>query len=303
MHGISRRSLLKTTLALSTLFAAPSVSTAQDHEMKKPAMAKKTRLGLDGYCPVCITEMKQWMKGSEKFKTTYDGITYYFPGEGPMKKFLAAPEKYVPALGGDCIACWAMAKKRVPGKVGHSALHKGRLYLFPSDKEQQAFVKNAAKLAKADLAYAGHCSVCAVMANKKVAGKPQFTAMHNGFRYLFPSDRERQMFLKEPAKFADKSLAPMKKQMEKKTTAMLTITGKTSCAACSHGVKPIGAPDQLGLAVTDADGTVFIIEEAHSRWPSLYKSRFDGKSVRVAGKVVKRDGKFTWVSPSELTVL
>ena len=271
--------------------------------MKKPAMAKKARLGLDGYCPVCITEMKQWMKGSENFKTTYDGITYYFPGEGPMKKFLAAPEKYVPALGGDCIACWAMAKKRVPGSVRHSALHKGRLYLFPSDKEKQAFVKDAAKLAKADLAYAGHCSVCAVMAKKKVAGKPQFTAMHNGFRYLFPSDRERQMFLKEPGKFADKSLAPMKKQMEKKTTAMLTITGKTSCAACSHGVKPIGAPDQLGLAVTDSDGAVFIVEDAHSRWPSLYKSRFDGKSVRVAGKVVKREGKFTWVSPTELSVL
>lgn len=304
MIRISRRTLLKTTLALSAVLAVPHAVHAQNSEMQKqPAMAKKMKLGLQGYCPVCVTEMKQWMKGSEKFKATYDGVTYYFPGEGPMKKFLAAPEKYVPALNGDCIACWAMAKKRMPGKIQYTAIHKGRLYLFPSDKEKQVFVKDAKKFANADLAYAGHCSVCAVMANKKVPGNAKFTAIHNGFRYLFPSDRERQMFLKTPAKFADKSLAPMKKQMEKKTTAQLTVSGKTSCAACSHGVHPIGAPGELGLAVTDASGTVFIIEDAHSRWPSLYKSRFDGKSVRVAGRVVKQEGKFTWIAPSQLTVL
>ena len=281
---------------------AKGSTTKKSMEMKTmemKSMAKKMKLGLEGYCPVCIIDAKKWVKGTADHQVTYDGVTYYFPGDGPKQMFVKSPEKYVPALNGDCIACFAMAKKRVPGNIRYASTHRGRLYLFPSNKEKQVFMKTPRKFENTDLAHEGNCSVCRVMANKDVPGKLQYTAMHDGFRYLFPSDKERQMFLKSPAKFADKALT-----MTMKQTAMRTsFTGKTSCAACEHGVHPIGSPDQLGLAVTSTDGTIFVVEDAHSRWPSLYKARFDGKSVSVEGTVIKRDGKIAWVKAEDLTIL
>jgi YHS domain-containing protein len=267
-------------------------------------MMQKTKLGLEGHCPVCVVKMKKWMKGTKEHQVTYDGVTYYFPGDGPKNEFLKNPEAYVPVLNGDCIACYAMAKKRVPGNIRHAALHGGRLYLFPSDKEKQVFAKTPGKFQNTDLACKGLCSVCKIMANKEIPGKTNFTAMHNGFRYLFPSAREREMFVKEPSRFADKTLVGARKDdMANKTAAAFTFTGKTSCAGCEHGVKPIGAPEELGLAVSNGDGTIFVIEDAHSRWPGLYKDRFDGKMVRVDGEIIKRSGKFAWVSASSVTVL
>lgn len=295
MSKFRRRAFI---VALSAAFFLPALANGQDRpSIILPKAKSKAKLGLEGYCPVCIVAMRKWVKGTAEHQVTYDGATYYFPGDGPKQKFLKDPARYVPALGGDCIACYAMAKKRIPGNIRFASSHKGRLFLFPSDKEKQVFMKNPAKFENVDLACNGNCSVCKVMANKEVPGTKQFTAIHDGFRYLFPSDRERQMFVKSPVKYSDKSLTSSKR------VAMLTIMGKTGCAACEHGVHPVGSPDELGLAVTAADGTIFVIEDAHSRWPAIYKSRFDGKSVKVSGTVIKREGKFAWVSPNDLTVL
>ena len=65
------------------------------------------RVGLRGYCPVCILDANKWVKGSPEHQATYDGVTYSFPDEAIKQKFLADPAKYVPALGGDCIVCYA----------------------------------------------------------------------------------------------------------------------------------------------------------------------------------------------------
>ena len=79
--------------------------------------------------------------------------------------------------------------------------------------------------------------------------------------------------------------------------------GKTGCAGCTYGVKPIGAPDELGLAVVDGDGKVYVIEESHTRWPDLYEHRFDGQQVKVSGEIVKSEGNIIWLQPTELSVL
>ena len=72
----------------------PGAGTVQAQQ----AMAE--RIGLDGYCPVCIVEAKKWEKGSPDHSTVYDGITYRFPNEAIKKAFLANPAKFVPALDG-----------------------------------------------------------------------------------------------------------------------------------------------------------------------------------------------------------
>ena len=118
-----------------------------------------------------------------------------------MKAFMANPAKYVPALGGDCILCYANMNKRVAGTVHHAATRNGRLYLFPSAKEKSEYVANPSKYDNTDLAANGNCVVCQVEMGKAQPGSPEFTAVHNGLRYLFPSDKQRQMFLTNTTKY------------------------------------------------------------------------------------------------------
>jgi len=81
------------------------------------------------------------------------------------------------------------------------------------------------------------------------------------------------------------------------------VTGKTACAGCVYGVTPTQNPDELGLAVTTSDGKVVVVEQAHKLYPSSYKNRYAGETVRVSGRVIAEKGRFTWIEPTELTVL
>ncbi len=305
--------------------AVSSTAMAQSaHNMSKSTMGQKTAMqaeqqvevGLEGYCPVCVIKYGKWVKGKAEHNATFDGVTYYFPGKDVRDMFQKDPAAYVPALGGDCIVCLAKAGKRVPGDIQFAALKNDRLYLFPSDKERQVFNDSPNQFANTDIAVDGKCIVCKVKAGKVVDGSPQFTALHDGLRYLFPSDRERQAFAASPAEFvaADSRMrehSMMRKgdSMQKDSKEMMTSTsliriqGTTACAACEFGVTPINAPEELGLAVTTSDGQVYVIEESHSRWPKLYKDRFDGVRVAVSGNVIKTKGNVTWIKPSQLKTL
>lgn len=167
-------------------------------------VSQKTALGLEGFCPVCVVEMKQWIKGKPSIQLTHDGKTYYFPGEKQRDMFVANPAKYAPSLGGDCSVCLTDMKQRMAGSVQFSALHKGRLFLFPNQDIKAKFLKDPAKYANADLAFGGDCAVCRTEMKQKVAGKTDFAALHKGKRYLFPSEDQRKMFFVDPDKYAEK---------------------------------------------------------------------------------------------------
>ena len=318
--NITRRIAL-TSLALAVMAALSASTFAQSaskqrmteksHSMMTPksSQMKEAELGLEGYCPVCVVKHGKWVKGKAEHSASYDGVTYYFPSDEVKAMFQQSPAKYVPALGGDCTVCYAKAGKRIAGNIRFASINNERLFLFPSDKERQAFNKSPATYADVDLAVDGKCIVCKVKAGKIVDGEDKFTQVHNGFRYLFPSDRERQAFAASPAEFVLSNTA-MKtesttqsgsKRMMK--TSMIRVEGKTACAACEFGVTPLGAPEELGLAVTTTDGQVYVIEEGHTRWPQLYKDRFDGKRVAVSGDVIKTKGNITWIKPSNLKTL
>lgn len=293
----------------------------QKKAMQKQAMQKKAMqegtVGLEGYCPVCVVAKSQWVKGSPEFASKYDGTTYYFPSDEVKAMFDANPVAFVPVLGGDCIVCYAKdGKTRAPGNIRFASLTNERLFLFPNDEIRQMFNKSPETYVNRDLGADGNCIVCKVKAGKIVPGSEKFTAVHNGFRYQFPSDSERQMFVASPADFVDADSKMMKQGMEKNAmkddskmmkTSMKTTTiqvqGKTACAACEFGVTPINAPDELGLAVTTTDGQIYVIEESHTRWPQLYKDRFAGKQVAVSGSVIKTKGNITWIKPSDLKTL
>ena len=130
---LTRSKVLTGSLLALALLATGSLQTVKADHMEGP------RIGLGGYCPVCIIDANKWAKGSPEYEATYDGVTYYFPEEAIKEKFLANPAKYVPALGGDCIVCYAKLRKRVPGSVNHTVRYDNRLFLFPAQSNSRPF--------------------------------------------------------------------------------------------------------------------------------------------------------------------
>jgi YHS domain-containing protein len=157
---------------------------------------------LDGNCPVCLVEMDRQVQGDSSFRSTYDGQTYWFPSAKMKDMFDENPSKYVPVLRGNCTVCKVESNKDVPGKVEHHLIHNGRLYLFPSPKQQSMFEANPAKYADADLALGGKCPVCLVKAGKIVPGKAAYFSIYDGSRYLFPTPEQKKAFDADPAAFA-----------------------------------------------------------------------------------------------------
>ena len=260
-------------------------------------------VALSGYCPVCITDMKKWVRGNPQFAATYDGKTYHFPSAETRERFLANPVKYAPVLGGDCVVCLAKMGKRMPGSVLHAAYHGGRLFLFPGKDQKQMFVDNPQAYADVDLALNGDCAVCLKEMGKQMPGKPEHTIIHNGMRYQFPGEDQAEMFMAYPKKYMNLELpkpGPSSSAQPKATSKIVVISGKSGCAGCDYGVTPIGS-DELGLAVKSTEGKVFIVEDAHMLYPKLYEKRFEGLNVNLQGEVVKTDGEFTWVRPLSLT--
>lgn len=309
------------TLGGQSFAQTSNQSAAASHAT--PASAQATAevqapVALEGNCPVCIVAKKEWVMGVADYQTVFDGKAYYFPNAEVKAMFDEAPEKWVPALNGDCILCYAKMGKRVPGDIRFGTLYEGRVFLFPSEKEKAAFDASAAQFANADVAANGNCIVCQVKMNKAVSGSTDFTAIVDGLRYLFPSDAERQMFLADPAAFVTPTAGTPTSQPTAEATnqtglqmgaqtsaAMQTVSiqGKAACAGCSYGVKPIGAPNELGMAVVDSTGNVYVVEDCHLKWPEIYAARFDGGAVSVTGTVLKTEGKVTWLTPSKLSAM
>ncbi len=255
-------------------------------------------VGEGGYCSVCAVMAKKWVAGKPEIVSVYDGMRYYFPGADEKKAFDADPGKFTPALDGDCVVCLKDAGKRVAGLPKFSAMHDGRIYLFPDEGAQKQFLADPKKYAAVDVAVGGNCAVCAKMMKKEMPGKTEFTSVYKEMRYLFPSAKERTMFDADPASFVGKDMklgaAPAVK------LEAVAVTGKTACAGCAYGVHPITDADSLGIAVVAGD-KVYIVEGGEKRYPDLFKARFDAPVVELRATVKKSDGKFVWVEPTLLT--
>lgn len=263
--------------------------------------ADKPKVALDGHCAVCILEAGKWVRGSPDHSHEFDGHVFYFPSDAERKKFAADPVRYAPVLGGDCLVCYAKMSARVSGSIKFAATHKGRLYLFPGEGERKMFLADPSAFADADLAYRGLCAVCLAEAKKEVPGKPQFTAVHRGLRYQFPSPAELDAFLKNPNKYAvpDQRRQTGALQDAGRGEQLVTVVGRSGCAACEFGVQPIQSGG-LGFAVVADDGKVYVVERVEQQNPELFKKRFEAFHGEVTGAVLKEQGKFVWLDPRKI---
>lgn len=178
----------------STGRASPPAGSSLRHRTDAP-------VALEGYCPVSVTAMHRWVKGSPSIRSTFDGHTYYFADQRGKQMFDKAPEQFIPALGGDCAVSYAKMGKRVAGNIRFAALHQGRLFLFANAQGKQMFLADPNAYADADLAYGGNCVVCRLNMGQTTAGKADLAVVHKGLRYRFPTETQRAEFLAHPEKY------------------------------------------------------------------------------------------------------
>jgi YHS domain-containing protein len=114
--------------------AADPVGGAVEHHNLGP-----DKIALQGHDPVGYFTEGKALKGSKELSAQQGGVTYRFASEANRNRFLASPQKYLPAYGGWCAAAMAKGQK-VEIDPANFRVADGRLFLF-----YQSFFGNALK--------------------------------------------------------------------------------------------------------------------------------------------------------------
>lgn len=107
-------------LALATASAALA-----DHQDN----VGKDHLAVQGYDVVAYFAAGKAAKGDKAITATHGGHVYRFANEANRKKFIEAPDKYIPHYGGWCATAMAEGRK-VEIDPTNFKITNGRLFLF-----------------------------------------------------------------------------------------------------------------------------------------------------------------------------
>ncbi len=98
--------------------------------------------GLQGYCPVSLSQLDQLVPGSKTHSVIRDGIRYYFASSKMREEFLNAPRRNLP----ECLGCDPVILTRelraIPGDPTFRVRFDGRLWLFTSEKTRAEFLSS-----------------------------------------------------------------------------------------------------------------------------------------------------------------
>ena len=86
-------------------------------------------IAVGGYDLVSYREPAGPIPGSEAFSATYEGETYLFAASANRDRFLADPERYLPAYSGFCAITLALGRVTCPDYTNFK-IEGGRLLLF-----------------------------------------------------------------------------------------------------------------------------------------------------------------------------
>ena len=90
-------------------------------------------VAINGFDVTTYFTHNESMRGNQKFQVTHNGIKYWFVNEENKKKFLEAPDKYLPQFGGWCAFAVGAQNTKVPSDPNTFKLYNGKLYLFFND--------------------------------------------------------------------------------------------------------------------------------------------------------------------------
>jgi YHS domain-containing protein len=156
-------------------------------------------LALDGNCPVCLVELNRMVPGQAELDAVLGGFRYRFPGAQQREMFLAQPLKYA-------AAAHALAEDD-RFQASTSAASPAELSGPNANNDAEAqpgaptSPREAPLPAPVRVALSGYCPVSILDASRWVHGNQKHSADHDGRRYLFAGEQERQDFLALPTKY------------------------------------------------------------------------------------------------------
>lgn len=101
-------------------------------------------VGLGGFCPVTMMRDKKWLKGSEEFVGSHDGVDYFFQSGEEREAFFANPEQFIPGLHGCDPVELQRGRRAETGAIELGAFYKGRVFFFTSPSNRSLFKSNPA---------------------------------------------------------------------------------------------------------------------------------------------------------------
>jgi YHS domain-containing protein/thioredoxin-related protein len=128
---------------------APNSAPPVGNMIQTVATSASPEICLQGNCPVTITESKKWAKGNPQYGAVHRGKTYLFASAAEQQKFLAAPDKYSPVLGGNDPVVMFHEGRYIAGTPVYGAMYKSRMYLFSTPAAKAEFEANPTKYEQA----------------------------------------------------------------------------------------------------------------------------------------------------------
>ena len=131
-------------LARMDRVAAKFVSKSNESQppARLPQIAAKPKvspLGLDGYCPVSLSNWREWRRGQEQFQVEHQGVIYRCASAAEQKTFEADPERFVPQLLGCDPVILYRTDRAITGTTKFGAYFDGALYLFKTEETRNEF--------------------------------------------------------------------------------------------------------------------------------------------------------------------
>jgi len=215
------------TLTASLALAAAALADHAPGHIKSLVLKNKEGAAILGYDPVAYFTDGKPAKGNSKFKSNYEGANYYFASADHKALFDANPAKYAPAYGGYC-GYAASINRLSPISPDWFQIEDGKLILQHNKKAFDLFNKELkGNTVKADQNWPGLVAKNGVYGGKTLVqtdkqgvalesydpvsyftdgkpmkGDPKIEATFNGALYRFTSQAHREIFEKEPTKYA-----------------------------------------------------------------------------------------------------
>ena len=135
----SRQSLVSSTVASPVV---PQAAAPPQRPQPPTTEIQSVReFGMEGYCPVTLSDEDRWVKGDKRWGARHRGRLYLFQSAAAQQKFLAAPDRYSPALAGFDPVVFAEHGRYAEGLRNHGVRYQGEIYMFVSEESLSEFAK------------------------------------------------------------------------------------------------------------------------------------------------------------------
>jgi len=102
-------------------------------------------IGLSGYCPVMLSDRKEWIPGSADIAERHRGVLYYFSAHSQRERFLEDPDRFAPRnLGCDPVLL-TRDQRAITGRIRYGLFFDGNLYLFRTVRNREEFRRHPLK--------------------------------------------------------------------------------------------------------------------------------------------------------------